>query len=327
MKAIVITESGPPEVLKIHERPIPSFDDYQVLIEVHAAGVNRPDVSQRKGNYPAPPGYPPDIPGLEVAGIIRECGSAVTRWKPGELVCALIGGGGYAEYAVAYEGHCLPISTGWSYAEASSLPETIFTVWHNVFQRGRLSQGEHLLVHGGTSGIGITAIQLARAFGSKVSATAGTKEKCESCLALGAAKCINYNTEDFEEVLKTEGVDVVLDMVGGDYIAKNLRLLKKDGRLVFINSSKGGEGSFNVRDIMQKRLTITGSTLRNREPSFKTALAGEVEKKVWPVIEAGKFRPVIYSEFPLEEAFKAHQLMESSGHIGKIVLLINHSKP
>jgi putative PIG3 family NAD(P)H quinone oxidoreductase len=320
MKAVVITGSGPAEVLKIQERPIPQFSENQVLIEVNAAGVNRPDVAQRRGKYPAPAGYPQDIPGLEVAGIIIECGLAVTRWKPGDLVCALVGGGGYAEYVAAYAGHCLPLPKGWNFAEAASLPETVFTVWHNVFQRGGLSKGEHLLVHGGTSGIGITAIQLAKALGGKVSATAGSSEKCESCLALGAENCINYKTEDFEKVLKGEGVDVVLDMVGGDYIVKNLRLLKKDGRLVFINSSMGSEGSFDVRDLMQRRLTITGSTLRNREPEFKTALAAEVEKNVWPVIEAGKFRPVIYREFSLEEAFRAHLLMESSQHIGKIVL-------
>ncbi|WP_018612635.1 NAD(P)H-quinone oxidoreductase [Segetibacter koreensis] len=320
MKAIVITHPGSADVLQMLERPVPTPLAGEVLIKVMAAGVNRPDVAQRKGSYPAPPGTSADIPGLEVAGIIEQCGELVTRWKPGDSVCALVAGGGYAEYAIANAAHCLPVPTQWSFAEASSLPETVFTVWHNVFQRGRLQSGEHFLVHGGSSGIGITAIQLAKAFGAKVFATAGSEEKCEACILLGADKCINYKEEDFEDALKNEGVDVILDMIGGEYVPKNIRLLKPDGRLVFINAMKGAEAVFNVFDIMGRRLTITGSTLRNREVEFKAQLAVEIEKNVWPLLKSKKIKPVIYREFPLAEASSAHTLMESSKHIGKIVL-------
>lgn len=320
MKAIVIRQAGAPDVLEVRQRPLPEVAADQVLIKVHAAGVNRPDVAQRKGVYPAPPGAPADVPGLEVAGIVEACGENVSRWKKGDSVCALLAGGGYAEYAVAYAGHCLPVPTGWSFAEASSLPETVFTVWHNVFQRGRLQRGENFLIHGGSSGIGITAIQLAKAFGAKVFATAGSDDKCDACISLGADTCVNYKKDDFEQVLKSEGADVILDMIGGDYIAKNIRLLKTEGRLVFINAMKGGEGTFKVGDIMQRRLTITGSTLRNREPTFKTQLAAEVEKNVWPLLDSNKFKPFIHKTFPLAEAAKAHALMESSEHIGKIIL-------
>ncbi|HWJ29529.1 MAG TPA: NAD(P)H-quinone oxidoreductase [Flavisolibacter sp.] len=321
MNAIVITQPGSPAVLKLEERPTPQPKPHEVLIQVKAAGVNRPDVAQRKGNYPPPPGAPVDIPGLEITGIIAECGSDVRRWKKGDAVCALVIGGGYAEYATAAEGHCLPVPDHMSFEEACSLPETVFTVWHNVFQRGRLQKGESFLVHGGSSGIGITAIQLGKAFGAKVFATAGSKEKCEACIQLGADKCINYKEEDFEIVLKQDGIDVILDMIGGDYIPKNIRLLKEEGRLVFINAMKGGHSEFNVSDIMRRRLTITGSTLRNRDVDFKSALAREIEKNVWPMIEQGKFKPVIYKKFPLSEASQAHALMESSEHIGKIVLV------
>lgn len=321
MKAIVITRFGPPDVLHLAESPIPHILEGEVLIKVMAAGVNRPDVAQRKGNYPPPPGAPGDIPGLEVAGVVAQCGPLVMRWKPGDEVCALLTGGGYAEYAVAKAQHCLPVPSGWSFAEASSLPETVFTVWHNVFQRGRLQKGENFLVHGGSSGIGITAIQLANAFGAKVFATAGSKEKCEACIALGADKCIDYKNVDFSEVLKNEGVDVILDMIGGDYLQRNIGLLKPDGRLVFINAMKGAEGSLNITDIMRRRLTITGSTLRNREAEFKASLAAEIEDKVWPLLQSKKIKPVIYKEFTLAEASSAHALMESSKHIGKIILL------
>jgi putative PIG3 family NAD(P)H quinone oxidoreductase len=323
MKAIVITEPGTPAVLKVMERPVPKPSAGQVLIKVAAAGVNRPDVAQRKGSYPPPPGAPADVPGLEVAGVITECGLEVQRWKTGDKVCALIAGGGYAQYAVAYADHCLPIPANWSFAEASSLPETVFTVWHNIFQRGRLQPGENLLVHGGSSGIGITAIQLAKAFKANVFITAGTDEKCEACASLGADICINYNKDDFEQVLNTEGVDVILDMIGGDYVLKNIRLLKTEGRLVFINAMKGGEAVFNVADIMRGRLTITGSTLRNREPEFKAKLAADIEKNVWPLLANKTVKPVIYKQFPLAEAADAHSLMESSEHIGKIVLLVD----
>ena len=321
MRAIVIANAGSPEVLQLQERPIPKPKADEVLIRIFAAGVNRPDVAQRQGLYPPPPGAPADIPGLEVAGIIEECGTDIKRWKVGDRVCALLAGGGYAEYATAHAGSCLPLPGNWSFAEACALPETVFTVWHNVFERGQLKSGESLLVHGGSSGIGITAIQLANAFGATVFATAGTDVKCEACLNLGADKCINYKKDDFEEVLKGDGVDVILDMIGGDYIPKNIRLLNADGRLVFINAMKGAQSAFNVSDIMRRRLTITGSTLRNRETDFKARLASEVEKHVWPVISSDKFKAVIYKQFNLADARQAHALMESSEHIGKIVLV------
>ena len=321
LKAVVITQPGAPDVLQLQERPTPQPQSDEVLIRVMAAGVNRPDVAQRKGHYPAPAGAPQDIPGLEVAGIIEQCGSKVTRWKKGDEVCALLNGGGYAEYALAPEGTCISLPRGWNFAQASSLPETVFTVWHNVFERGQLKREEHFLIHGGSSGIGITAIQLAKAWGAKVFATAGSEEKCQACLSLGADKCINYKKDDFEEVLQPLGVDVILDMVGGDYVAKDIRLLKVEGRVVFINAMQGGNTQLNVLDIMRKRLTLTGSTLRNREVNFKTRLAFEVQKHVWPLLEKGQFTPVIYKTFPLQEAAEAHRLMESSEHIGKIVLL------
>ncbi len=323
MKAIVISGPGGPDVLKIQEKKNPSPARKEVLIRVKAAGVNRPDIFQRKGNYPAPAGVPSDIPGLEVSGIVEECGDAVTRWKNGDAVCALLAGGGYAEYAVAPEGQCLPVPRGWDFAQAASLPETVFTVWHNVFERGRLKPGEHLLVHGGSSGIGITAIQLAKALPARVSVTAGSVEKCQACIGLGADQAINYKTDDFEAILGKESVDVILDMVGGDYIPKNMRLLKEEGRLIFINAMKGGKAEWNVLDIMRRRLTISGSTLRNRETDFKAALARSIQENVWPIIESGQFKPVIYKTFPLEQAAHAHELIESSHHIGKIILTID----
>lgn len=321
MKAIIITQPGGPEVLQLQERSIPSPAANEVLIKIKAAGVNRPDVIQRKGNYAPPSGVPEDIPGLEIAGIVEQCGDAVTTLKNGDPVCALIGGAGYAEYAVAYAAHCLPIPQDFDYIEAASLPETMLTVWHNVFQRGQLKAGENFLVHGGSSGIGITAIQMAKAFGAQVFATAGSKEKCDACISLGADKCINYKQDDFEMVLKPQAIDVILDMIGGDYTEKNLRLLNTDGRLIFINAMKGGKASFDAIDIMRRRLTITGSTLRNRDAAFKAALVAEVHKYIWPIIESGKFKPVIYKIFALEQAAQAHALMESSEHIGKIILV------
>ncbi|OJV19670.1 MAG: zinc-binding dehydrogenase [Dyadobacter sp. 50-39] len=330
MKAIVITQPGGPEVLQIQEREKPQPAASEVLIKVYAAGVNRPDVFQRKGNYPPPPGAPQDIPGLEVAGIIEQVGQDVTEWKPGDAVCALLAGGGYAEYALTEAGHCLPVPVTFNhyddaFARAASLPETVFTVWHNVFERGRLQIGEHFLVHGGTSGIGITAIQLAKAAGARVFTTAGSDEKCAACDALGADYSINYKTADFEQQLCDQGIDVILDMVGGDYIPKNLRLLREEGRLVFINTMKGskvkGADEVDFSLIMRKRLTVTGSTLRNRDRAFKAALAAEIQQKVWPVLESGQFQTVIAATFPLAEAAKAHALMETSDHIGKIILL------
>ncbi len=320
MKAIIITHPGSPEVLQQQVRPSPIPRKNEVLIKVKAAGVNRPDIAQRKGKYPAPPGVPADIPGLEVAGVIEECGTEVSHYKKGDKVCALLAGGGYAEYVVVDAGQCLPIPASLNYEQAASLPETVFTVWHNVFQRGLLKAGERFLVHGGSGGIGITAIQLAKAFGAFVAATAGSKEKCNACISLGADRCINYKEEDFEKVLGAEGIDVVLDMIGGDYFTKNVRLLRTEGRMVFINSMKGNQVEMNIRDIMQRRLIITGSTLRNRDVSFKSALAREVKSYVWPLIENGQFKPVIYKIFPMADAAIAHEVMESSSHIGKIIL-------
>jgi NADPH2:quinone reductase len=324
MNAIVIGQPGGPEVLKVEVREIPQPTDNEVLIKIYAAGVNRPDILQRKGSYPPPPGAPQDIPGLEVAGIIEACGDSVTNWKNGDKVCALLSGGGYADYAVVNAGQCLPIPYGFSFAEAASLPETGFTVWQNVFQLGRLKENEHFLVHGGSSGIGITAIQLANAFGAKVFATAGTDEKCAACISVGADRCVNYKSADFEKELKNEEIDLILDMIGGDYTSKNMRLLRTDGRLVFINTMKGGKSDpgdlpdFGL--IMKKRLTITGSTLRNRNADFKQALTEEIRKNVWPIIEQGKFKPVIFAQFPMHDAKSAHELMESSAHTGKIIL-------
>lgn len=322
MNAIIIQQPGGPEVLQLHEQPKPQPAAHEVLIHVHAAGVNRPDVLMRQGKYAGSGDVSGLVPGLEIAGTVEACGAEVTRWHLGDAVCALLPAGGYAEYAVVDARHCLPVPAGLTMTKAAALPETVFTVWHNVFQRGGLQPGETLLVHGGSSGIGTTAIQLAKALGSRVAVTAGDDAKCDACQKLGADWAINYKTHDFEEVLKAEGVDVVLDMIGGDYIAKNLRLLKDDGRLVFVNAMQGGKGEFNALEVMRRRLSITGSTLRPRSAEFKAALAAAVEEYVWPLIAAGKFRPVIYKTFPLAEAATAHELMESSAHIGKIVLEI-----
>jgi len=320
MKAVVINKSGVKSSLSIEERPIPVILPDEVLIEVKAAGVNRPDIYQRKGNYPAPEGAPKDIPGLEVAGVIKAVGSRVRKWRVGQNVCALVSGGGYAQYTKAHALHCLPIPPLISLTEAAGLPETVFTVWHNVFVRGNLKPGQKLLVHGGSSGIGVTAIQLAKSFGATVYATAGSDEKCKACLDLGASVCINYKHYDFEKVFSKEGVDVILDMVGGTYFEKNLQILNEDGYLVAINAMQGSLVQLNIKKMMQKRLTITGSTLRSRNTQFKASLAEEVEKNVWPKLLNGELKPLIYAIFPLEEAMLAHELMEHSTHIGKIVL-------
>lgn len=329
MKAIVITRPGNAEVLQLQERPTPAINAGEVLIRVFAAGVNRPDVSQRKGNYPAPPGTSPDIPGLEVAGVVVELGEGCRRWKVSDKVCALVAGGGYAEYVSVAEGQCLPIPDNLSFEEAASLPETFFTVWSNVFDRGKLMPGENFLVHGGTSGIGVAAIQLAKTFGATVYATAGTDEKCKFCEDLGAAKAINYKKKKFKDVVKditaNKGVDVILDMIGGDYTQDNLDMLAKEGRLVLINFMKGNETTIKLSTIMLNRLTITGSTLRARETSFKSAIATALEKNVWPWLVEGKVKPIVYKTFSLDQAAEAHRLMESSEHIGKIVLVINQS--
>ena len=330
MKAIEITSFGAPEVLRVAERPQPVAGAGELLIRVAASGVNRPDVLQRTGNYPVPPGAS-DLPGLEVAGEIvsgdadamKEAGFAV-----GHLVCALVAGGGYAEYCVAPVAQCLPVPRGWSTVEAASLPETFFTVWSNVFERGRLQKGETLLIQGGTSGIGVTAIQLAKAMGATVIATAGSDEKCQACRALGADHAINYKSADFAaEVARLtggKGVDVVLDMVAGSYVAREIECLAEDGRLVIIAVQGGIKADFNAGLVLRKRLTITGSTLRPRSVVFKGSIARALREKVWPVLEAGAVKPVIHSSFVAvgepSGAAQAHALMESNAHIGKIVL-------
>jgi NADPH2:quinone reductase len=326
MKAIIIQKVGGPEGLQLQDQPRPAPSAGQVLVRVQAAGVNRPDVLMRQGKYAGSGDVTGQVPGLEIAGTVEECGPDVTRWRVGDAVCALLAAGGYAEYAVVDARHCLPLPAGLSMVEAAALPETVFTVWHNVFERGHLQPGETLLVHGGSSGIGTTAIQLAWALGSRVAVTAGDEAKCQACRELGAEWAINYKTDDFEQVLKEVGVDVVLDMIGGDYIPKNLRLLKDDGRLVFINAMQGATAEFNALHVMSRRLTITGSTLRPRSPEFKAALAAAVEQHVWPLVAAGKFRPIIDRTFPLAEAAAAQQRMESSAHIGKIVLEVGGNK-
>jgi NADPH2:quinone reductase len=324
MKAIIITQPGAPEVLQIAERPIPQFTADEVLVKVAAAGVNRPDVAQRKGHYPPPTGAPQDIPGLEIAGVIMDVGADVTHFKVGDKVCALVVGGGYAEYCNVPEGQCLPIPGSLTFVEAASLPETFFTVWSNVFDRARLQPGESLLIHGGSSGIGVTAIQMAKALGSMVYVTAGSAEKCKFCEDLGADKAINYNTEDFvaiiKEVTNNKGVDVILDMVGGDYTPRNLQALAEDGRLVLINMMEGKDTRIDLSLILRKRLTITGSALRARDVAFKSAIAAALKKNIWPLIASGQIKPVINAVFPAGKAADAHTLMESSQHIGKIVL-------
>lgn len=326
MKAIEISSFGAPDVLRLVDRPVPVAGAGEVLIRVSASGVNRPDVLQRKGAYPAPAGAS-DLPGLEVAGVI-DSGDAVAIAEAGlhigQRVVALVAGGGYAQYCVAPAGQCLPVPEGWSDADAASLPETVFTVWSNVFERGRLQAGEVLLIQGGSSGIGVTAIQLAKAAGATVIVTAGSDEKCAACLALGADHAINYRTQDFAtEVLRLtdqRGVDVVLDMVAGDYVEKEVGVLAEDGRLVIIAVQGGVKSAINAGLVLRKRLTITGSTLRARPVAFKTALAKACLASVWPWIAQGKVKPVVYRSFAASEAAQAHALMESNAHIGKIVL-------
>lgn len=323
MRAIEITRPGDAEVLKLCERPVPSLKEGEVLIKVHAAGINRPDVLQRQGRYPVPPGAS-DLPGLEVAGEVVGGDLAGTNLKIGDVVCALVQGGGYAEYCAAARELCLPIPSGWTAQQAATLPETFFTVWSNVFDRARLAQDETLLVQGGTSGIGVTAIQLASALGHRVFATAGTDEKCRACEALGAERGINYRTEDFADIAKAatagRGVDVILDMVGGNYLPREIKCLADDGRLALIALLGGAKGEIDLGQVLLRRLTITGSTLRPRSVAFKAAIAANLRSKVWPLLEAGKIKPVIHKVFPLEQAGQAHALMESSTHIGKIVL-------
>ena len=325
MNAIVITAAGGPEVLQMEDRPQPVIAATEVLVKVAAAGINRPDVYQRKGNYPPPKGAPQDIPGLEIAGTVTAVGDRVARWKIGDKICALVTGGGYAEYCNVPEGQCLPIPNSLSFIEAASLPETFFTVWSNVFDRGKLQPGESLLVHGGSSGIGVAAIQMATALGSKVYVTAGSDEKCKYCEELGAVKAINYKTENFPEAINqltdNKGVNVILDMIGGDYTPGNIACLAEEGRLVLINAMRGKDVQIDLAQVMRKRLIITGSMLRSREIEFKSAIARNLELHIWPLLASGKIKPVINAVFHTKDAAKAHALMESSEHVGKIVLM------
>jgi putative PIG3 family NAD(P)H quinone oxidoreductase len=326
MTAIEITQPGEPEVLKPGTRPMPKPGQGEVLIEVAAAGVNRPDVMQRKGMYPPPPGAS-DIPGLEIAGRIVALGAGATRFKLGDAVTALVAGGGYAQYCAAPEPQCLRVPHGFSMEEAAALPETFFTVWHNLFERGNLAKGESVLIHGGSSGIGTAAIQLAREFGAKqIFATAGSAAKCQACERLGATRAIDYKREDFAAIVKAatgnRGVDVVLDMVAGDYTQRNLDLLAMDGRLVIIAFLHGAKAEIDLSAVLRRRLTITGSGLRPRPVAEKGEIADGLRSHVWPLLDAGKVKPPIDHVFPLADAAAAHRLMESSAHIGKIVLKV-----
>jgi putative PIG3 family NAD(P)H quinone oxidoreductase len=325
MKAILIEgKGGGPEVLKPGTRPVPRPGQGEVLVKVAAAGVNRPDVLQRKGNYPPPPGAS-DIPGLEIAGEVVEAGPGASRYKAGDKVCALVTGGGYAQYCVADERAALPWPDGYDAVQAASLPETFFTVWQNVFIRGGLKAGENFLVHGGTSGIGTTAIQLAKAFGATVYATAGSAEKCEACVKLGADRAINYREEDFVAVLKKEaarGIDLTLDMVGGDYVERNIQVAAEDGRIHQIAFQTGSKVTVDLMRLMLKRVVISGSTLRPRPMEVKGKIAQGLEEQVWPLLGLGQVKPVIDSTFPLDQASEAHRRMETNAHIGKIILTI-----
>lgn len=325
MRAIEISRPGGPEVLRPCERPMPQAGAGEVLIRVHAAGVNRPDVLQRSGSYPPPPDAS-DLPGLEVAGEIVNGDLDGSGFNQGDLVCALAHGGGYAEYCVVPIGQCLPIPKGWSVLEAASLPETFFTVYGNVFDRAKLATGETLLVQGGSSGIGVTAVQMATALGHRVFVTAGTDDKCRACEQLGAERGINYRTEDFVEVVKSltggKGANVILDMVAGDYVNRELRCLADDGRLVIIALLGGATGEINFGEVLRRRLVITGSTLRPRPVTFKRHIAQQLRSQVWPLLESGRIKPVIYQTFPLEQAADAHALMETSTHVGKIMLQV-----
>jgi NADPH2:quinone reductase len=325
MKAIEILRPGGPDVLQLCERPEPVPGQGEVLIRVHAAGINRPDVFQRKGLYPVPPGAS-DLPGLEIAGEIVGGHPESAGYALGDRVCALVQGGGYAEYCVAPALQCLPVPAGLTMAEAASLPETFFTVWSNVFDRARLSAGDTLLVQGGSSGIGVTAIQMASALGHRVFATAGSDEKCHACEQLGAERAINYRSEDFVEAVKSatagKGADVILDMVGGDYLPREIKCLADDGRIALIALLGGSKATIDLEQVLRRRLTITGSTLRPRPVPFKAEIARNLREKIWPLIELGKIRPMIHQRFRLDQAADAHRLMESGSHIGKIVLVV-----
>ncbi len=325
MTAIAITTPGGPDVLQPKPHPVPRPGPGQVLVKVAAAGVNRPDVAQRAGSYPPPPGHSP-LPGLEIAGEVAAVGPGVTRWKVGDKLCSLVNGGGYAEYCIAEEPVALPIPAGLDMVRAAAIPETFFTVWNNVFERGRLAAGEWFMVHGGSSGIGTTAIQLAKAFGAKVIATAGSAEKCKACLELGADRAINYKAEDFvagaKEATGGKGVDVILDMVAGDYTERNIAAAAEEGRIVQIAVLGGAEVKINISRVMMKRLTITGSTLRPRTREAKAGFARALEAKVWPLLASGRVKVVMDSTFPLAKAADAHRRLESSQHVGKVVLVV-----
>jgi putative PIG3 family NAD(P)H quinone oxidoreductase len=325
MSVVEIAAPGGPEQLKLAQRPVPRPGDGEVLVRVAAAGVNRPDVMQRQGRYPPPAGAS-DLPGLEIAGEIAALGPKVSGLSIGDKVTALLSGGGYASYAVAAAPLCLPLPEGISLVEAAAIPETFFTVWTNLFDRGRCKAGDTVLIHGGTSGIGTTAIQLAAAWGARVFATAGSDDKARACERLGAVRGINYRTQDFVEVMRAEtggnGVDVTLDMVAGSYVARNLEIAALEGRIVMISLIGGARAEVNLGTILTKRLTLTGSTLRSRTVAQKAEVADAVKKNIWPLLAAGRVRPIIHATFPLAEAGEAHRLMESSNHIGKIVLTI-----
>ena len=320
MKAIVITSFGGPEVLKVQERPDPIPQKHELLIRVKAAGINRPDVFQRKGNYPAPEGVAADIPGLEVSGVVEALGAEATNFKVGDEVMALLAGGGYAELVVVNEGMCMAKPRNVSFVEAAGLPETLFTVWHNVFQRGKLKSGENFLVHGGAGGIGTTAIQLAKAFGAHVYTTVGSIDKKLLTEGLGATKAVIYKDEDFVEALADIGMDVILDSIGGEYFAKNIKIMNPDGRLVYINAMQGAKVELNLLKLMQKRISLTGSTLRARDIAFKSSLAREVEEKVIPLIANGTFKVEVSQVFDYRNAEEAHRQIERKDHFGKIIL-------
>jgi len=325
MTGIALNGKGGPEVLQPQSMAVPAPGHGQILVKVAAAGVNRPDVQQRMGAYPPPPGHSP-LPGLEIAGDVAAVGPGVARWKVGDQVCALVNGGGYAEYCIAEDVQALPIPKGVAMAEAGGIPETAFTVWNNVFERGALEAGDWFLVHGGTSGIGTTAIQLAKAFGARVIATAGSTDKCQVCRDLGADHAINYNTQDFVAAIKDatggHGIDVTLDMVGGDYTERNIAAAAEDGRIVQIATLAGPMTTFTLPRLMMKRLTLTGSTLRPRTREVKARFARALEKQVWPLYASGRVKVIMDSTFPLAQASEAHRRMETSQHVGKIVLTV-----
>jgi putative PIG3 family NAD(P)H quinone oxidoreductase len=326
MTAIEINEPGGPEVLTPVQRPAPHPASYEILIRVQAAGVNRPDLMQRQGHYPPPAGAS-DIPGLEVAGTVAALGEGVSGWAVGDAVCALLAGGGYAEYAAVPAVQCLPVPDGLSMVEAAALPETLFTCWTNLVDGGHLAAGQTVLIHGGSSGIGTTGIQLAKGLGARVFVTAGSAEKCAACLKLGADLAIDYKAEDFVGAVKAatnkHGVDVVLDMVGGDYVRRNIEILAQGGRHVSIATQGGVEATIPIFRVMQKRLVLTGSTLRPRSPAEKGVIADALHRTVWPMIAAGRLKPIIHATFPLDRAAEAHRALEDGDHIGKIVLIVN----